>query len=212
LLTLLARLIWLTLLALLVLLTRLDWLARLDCLSLLILLGLRASLLLELRLRLGLRLGRLILPGLLLPGLLRRSLLHRLALRRFLYLLWSWLILLRLALLLSLWRGTLLLLSRLWRPGLPLLVFYRPTAFVATFFALTLLSLVFGPRLLFPGGRRFIPGRFVWSACFTGFSGINGLLIENLIDKILFFQEFCSLDVEHFCYFPKFGNKHLAQF
>ncbi len=49
-------------------------------------------------------------------------------------------------------------------------------------------------------------------ARFAGISGIYSLLIKDLVDKILLFEELCPLNFELLGYFPQFGNQHLAQF
>jgi hypothetical protein len=49
-------------------------------------------------------------------------------------------------------------------------------------------------------------------ASLAGFSGVNGLLVKDLIDKVLLFKELCPLNFELLGNFPQFGNKHFAQF
>jgi hypothetical protein len=78
-----------------------------------------------------------------------------------------------------------------------------------------LLFLPLGPTLFVLGFfKRLAPVRLLTFrfACLAGFSCVYSLLVKDLIDKILLFEEFYPLNFELFRYFPQFGNKHFAQF
>ncbi len=94
----------------------------------------------------------------------------------------------------------------LFRPLLLLLLlWFRLTIqiVIRRFYALStwFLMVLFLPHSLF-----LIPftgtGRLFFNPDFSCISGIDSLLIKYLVDKILFFQELCSLDFELFSYFP----------
>jgi hypothetical protein len=78
-----------------------------------------------------------------------------------------------------------------------------------------LLLLFLGPALLvLRFFKRLAPVRLLTFrfACLAGLSCVNSLLIKDLIDKILLFEEFYPLNFELLRYLPQFGNKHFAQF
>jgi hypothetical protein len=121
-----------------------------------------------------------------------------------------WLDLLLLSLLHRLLWPLLLLLLRIWHLLLRILgLLLRSRS------SRLLLFLPLGPALLILGCfKRLLPVRLLVFrfACLAGFSSVDSLLVKDLIDKILLFEEFYPLNFELFSYFPQFGNKHFAQF